>query len=397
MRRNGLVTASRYSVRSAAISEGVPLENALKTWRITNPFCEKQVLFLMPNLRSDGLPTDTGYIRAVLPYQSTAVLRDWRVHQISDLPQPGSGQVVLIQRDATGHTLEALQKWVISWKAAGGKLLYEIDEDLFDVDGFWTRQYEGDVGATVAKVRFLAVNADLVHVSTESLADRVKRFNPQVTVIPTTLDGELWQISKPRNHDQGPFRRLPKGPVRIGYIGTRADFDQLEIVTEAMRTIEAKYGNAVEIEVIGAFQDRKPTFGKRVGLPKKNDYPNYVRWLQERVHWDIGILPIKKSHSNLSRINYQFLEYAALDMAIVMSDNIDIRSIFNNKAKIIRAQLAKESWISAIIELIDNPSKRTELAILAREDIKINRTLKYTSKLISNSLSIFKIKIPHPV
>ena len=386
MRRNGLLTASRYSVRSAAISEGVPLENALKTWRRTNPFCEKQVLFLIPNLRSDGLPTDAGYIRAVLPYKSTAVLRDWRVHQISDLPQPGSGQVVLIQRDATDHNLEALQTWVISWKAAGGKLLYEIDENLFDVDGFWTRQYEGDVEATVAKVRFLAVNADVVHVSTESLADRVKTFNYQVTVIPTTLDADLWQLSKPRNHDQGPFRRLPNGPVRIGYIGTRTDFDQLEIVTEAMRTIEAKYGNAVEIEVIGAFQDRKPTFGKRVGLPKKNDYPNYVRWLQERVHWDIGILPFNANKLKDSDINFKFKIYALLDMAIVMSDAMAFTSTERHLENCLIVNASVNEWVQALSKLIDEYEYIRKYSSAARFNTLENILVNKSAYLIKMSL-----------
>jgi len=38
MRRNGLVTAARYSVHSAAVSEAVPLENALKAWRASYDF-----------------------------------------------------------------------------------------------------------------------------------------------------------------------------------------------------------------------------------------------------------------------------------------------------------------------------------------------------------------------
>lgn len=36
MRRNGLLTAARYSVHAAAMSEAVPLEAALKAWRITH-------------------------------------------------------------------------------------------------------------------------------------------------------------------------------------------------------------------------------------------------------------------------------------------------------------------------------------------------------------------------
>lgn len=51
MRRNGLLTAARYSVHAAAVSEAVPLEAALKAWRNTRPRRDKPVIHLMPSLR----------------------------------------------------------------------------------------------------------------------------------------------------------------------------------------------------------------------------------------------------------------------------------------------------------------------------------------------------------
>jgi GT2 family glycosyltransferase/glycosyltransferase involved in cell wall biosynthesis len=386
LRRNGLTTAARYSVHAAAVSEAVPLETALKDWRLTRPRLEKPVLYLLPSLRSDGLPTDAGYVRVVLPYQSTAVLRDWRVHQTNTLPQPGSGQVVLIQREAIGHSLAALQQWLPAWKAAGCKLLYEIDDDLLDTEGLSDHYSAGDVEATAAKIRFLASQADVVHVSTEFLAERFKPLNRQVRVVASALDTDLWGILTPRQHDNGPFRRLPTGPVRIGYIGKPTQDEDLDLVTEAMRAIEIKYGDAVEIEVIGGFQNRSPTFGKRVGLPKKNEYPSYVRWLLERVHWDIGIIPLVDTASIKSCSQFKFLELSALDMAIVTSKS-DSDLYFNaTKSNSVVKTSETTGWIKSISELIDNPPMRANYSALARNEVLKNHNFLQITNIIKTSL-----------
>lgn len=386
MRRKGLATAARYSVHAAAVSEAVPLEVALIAWRTTHPRREKPVLYLLPSLRGDGLPTGSGYVRVILPYQSTAVLRDWRVLQTNVLPQPGSGQVVLIQREAIGTTIETLQKWLPGWKAAGGKLIYEIDDDLLDADGLRVRNHAGDVEATATKVRFLASHADVVHVSTESLAARMKPFNQQVRVIPNALDDELWRLTKPRQLGWGSFRRLPEGPVRIGYIGTPTHDEDLDLITEAMRAIEAKYGSAVEIEVIGGFQKRIPTFGKRVSLPKKNDYPNFVRWLHERVNWDVGIIPLAETPFNASKSYLKFLEYAALNMAIIVSAGTTYSAVAVNRKNSTVVASSKDEWVLALSELIDNPKTRAAYAASARDLIKKKHVLDHVSQQILQSL-----------
>jgi glycosyltransferase involved in cell wall biosynthesis len=387
MRRNGLLTAARYSVHAAAVSEAVPLEAALKAWRATHPRREKPVMYLLPSLRGDGLPPGSGYFRVVLPYQSPAVLRDWRVKQTSSLPPPGTGHAVLIQTEAIGHSLEQLQQWLPDWKASGGKLLYEIDDDLHDADGLRARHHAGDVEATAAKVRFLASQADVIHVSTEPLAARLRQFNKAVYVIPNALDADLWQLSTPRLHDQGQFRRTPNGPVRIGYIGTPTHDQDLDLVSEAMQAIEAKYGSAVEIEVIGGFQKRTPTFGKRIGLPKKSDYPNFVRWLQERVHWDIGIIPLAATPFNESKSYLKFLEYAALDMAIVVSEGVTYADVASHQKNSAVIPPSKDAWIKAISELIETPKLRFNYAAAANQDLRTYHTLGSTGELLHKSMA----------
>jgi glycosyltransferase involved in cell wall biosynthesis len=149
---------------------------------------------------------------------------------------------------------------------------------------------------------------------------------------------------------------------------------------------------AVEIEVIGGYQKRTPTFGKRVGLPKKNDYPHFARWLHERVHWDIGIIPLAETPFNACKSHLKFLEYAALNMAIVVSTGITYSAVARDKENCVIAQPSKDAWVQAISELIDNQETRAKYAAAARGDIQRNHTLGQASRPILQSMTLLQAR-----
>ncbi|MES2508806.1 MAG: glycosyltransferase [Pseudomonadota bacterium] len=386
LQRAGLETAAQYSVHAAAVSELLVLEDALASLRAIQPRHDKHTLITIPSLTKGGTPTGSAYVRVLLPYNTVAIRRGWKMCQSVSLPMPGPPQVVLIQREAINIKFDALQAWLPKWRASGSKLVFEIDDDLMDEEALKERRYQHDIAETVQKVRYLAQRADLVLVSTEPLAKKFYALNKNVQVIPNALDAELWRLNKPRTHTEGQFKRDPLGPVRIGYIGTSSHHADLELIRQAMRTIEEKYGTTVEIEVVGAFQDVTPTFGKRVGLPKKNDYPNFVNWLDQRVHWDIGVIPLTQEKFNFSKSYLKFLEYAALDMAIVVSEHETYRAVAIPEKNCLVATDTVEAWVKQLSRLIDDIELRTALSIAARKSCIEQHTLEKITPKILNSL-----------
>ena len=386
LQRAGLETAARYSVHAAAVSELLVLETALVTLRVEQPRRSKQKLVMILSLTKVGQLTGSSYVRCVLPYNSPAVRQAWTVQQSTLLPEPGSAQAVLIQREAMGIKFDVLQSWLPQWRAYGGKLIFEIDDDLMNEAALMQRNYQHDASAAVNKVRYLAQQADLVLTSTEKLAHKFRAFNKNVQVIPNALDSELWHLDHPRSHMNGQFKREPMGPIRIGYIGTDGHLADLELIREAMLIIEKKYGTAVEIEVVGAFQDMQPIFGKRIGLPKKNDYPNFVSWLQQRVHWDIGIIPLTQEEFNFSKSDLKFLEYAALDMAILVSDHETYRSVAIPEVNCLIADDSLEVWVQQLSRLIEDATLRERLAHASRALCQSKHTLRHVESVIKKSL-----------
>lgn len=371
LRLAGLRTASRYSVRAAAVSELDLFSRALAGHRASANVRAKPILKLMHSRRGDGLPTGSAYVRTLLPYGARAVRSAWRVKpQALSLPAPGSAQCLLIQRDAAGIGLAELAEWLPAWRACGASLVYELDDDLLDAQALKARKFGGDTAELTRKVAWLSEHADLVTVSTEHLAGLLAERNPNIQIVPNLLDGDLWRLAGERDHLSGPYARTADGPIRIGYIGTPSHDQDLALVTEAMQRLQARYGPRIEIEVIGGFQNIAPMFGRRVALPRSTDYPNFVNWLQQRVHWDIGIIPLTDDRFNRSKSNLKFLEYAALDMAIACSDVESYRNIGRHETNALMVANETGAWCEAVGRLIDDPGLRQELARRARSEVR---------------------------
>lgn len=370
LQREGLATAARYSVHAAAVSEVLALETALQVHRQKYPVPRnrRKQVFVMPNCNSQGEPLGSGYVRLVYPYQTAEILRSFRIQRVTRLPEVAPGGILLVQRHLPHVEMPIFRKWLNEWKAKGGRLIYDIDDDMLDASALRARNFPGDVDEVADRVRFLASEADLVLASTQHLANKLRAHNPHVLVIPNTIDSQLWGLDAPRNHKTGEYARSNE-VVRIGYIGTPTHDADLDLITPAMKAIEAKYGSRVQIEVIGGFQNRKPTFGQRVALPRRNDYPNFVRWLQARVHWDIGIIPLVDNEFNRSKSYLKFPECAALDMALVVSDVPTYREVARHGENCLLAQSNTDDWISKLTTLIEDAALRSRLATRARLDV----------------------------
>ena len=76
---------------------------------------------------------------------------------------------------------------------------------------------------------FLLENADVVTTTTPVLADDLRQRNPNVVVLPNSVDPEDWSI-RPRGED-----------VRIGWTGSATHFHDLAVALPAMRELQKRH------------------------------------------------------------------------------------------------------------------------------------------------------------
>lgn len=385
MQLAGLRTAARYSVHAAAMSELTTFAVELAKHRVLNPPIKKPRVVLVPTMtgKDNRHPTGSAFVRLLRPYLSRHLLRHWNVSVITDesLPVPGSAEIAILQRDVKGIPLPSISAWLKEWREAGGKMIWEVDDDLFDAAALRQRHVRGDVDGLVSTTTWLARNADLVTVSTEPLAAKIACLNANVAIVPNYLDEALWRLETQRDRS-GEYGTDPSGAIRIGYIGTPSHINDVQIVEKVMADIAAEYGSKVKIEVIGVFQNAPVTFGKRVGLPKQADYPNFVSWLSQRVHWDIGIIPLQEDEFNESKSNLKLLEYGALNLAVVCSNVPSYCNVAISEQNCLVVDNDYAAWYEGVKRLIEDGDLRMRLAANLRAQV-------VKEFMIANNISLY--------
>ncbi|MBK8805548.1 MAG: glycosyltransferase [Bacteroidales bacterium] len=392
LKTQSLLTASKYSVLNAAISEVALFASSISKHRKDNIKIQKKRLHILPSYSKKGefgsLPTGSGFVRTVIPYTSLVVRRFWNIRVIESgvLPTPGSADVIILQRELGGFSLENLKTWYNEWRKAKGKIIFEIDDNLLDKEALLKRSYKGDVHELSEKIMWIASVADAVSVSATLLYDIFSKKNTNVHLITNYLDETIWRIGMQKLTGKNVVERKEGDPIRIGYIGTPSHDQDLAVVTEAVEILKQNYGDAIDFEIIGAFQHSEVLFGKRVGLPKRHDYLSFVDWLHKRVNWDIGIIPLADDEFNNAKSYLKFLEYSALRLPIVCSKHQVYAPVAKNNINAIVVNNTTVDWVEGVKQLIDNESLRRKIAENAYSDL-LTHTIQYNKDKYLNLLN----------
>lgn len=314
----------------------------------------------------------SAHIRVALPFSTPDAKQRVSLELLYSPTELDHGlDAVLIQRNALPD-LDQAEQAVTYAQALGAAVIYEIDDDLFASDFEMSSSFPKSVRDAMS---YVVRQADLVICSTEPLAERLRAMNERTVVIPNRLSRELWL-------SQGvpAFDRPDEGPVRVLYMGTRTHEEDLALVKDAWRKIKKKYGDAVELDIIGGVPEGARTFGNTVTIEPLPDashdsYPEFARWLTQNNRWHIGLAPLRDSDFNRAKSSIKFLDYAALGLAVVASDIAPYRNTVAHRQTGLLVEGTTESWYQAIDELLTNSELRIDLGRNAHQTLTEQHTL----------------------
>jgi len=189
---------------------------------------------------------------------------------------------------------------------ATSKLVYEIDDDVFNVDvtnwmayGTFSRADTQDAVAHAAEV------ADLVTVTTESLAAVMRRHNDNVAVLPNCVPGELLEWERPRRDE-----------VTVGWAGGASHGMDIGMVAQPIRRFLDRTPKA-KLHLVGT--DYRDTI-QRAGRVRFTSWDPDPRGYYRNLDFDIGLAPLTDTVFNRSKSPIKTLEYAAVGIPVVASD-----------------------------------------------------------------------------
>lgn len=292
----------------------------------------------------------SGYYRYYLPYKHLA---RGVTHRIL-LPQPGQRftpdadqveeiDVIVGQRICGPNGVDLWE----SWK---GKttLVYETDDDILHPDQSSGLPHMFDPAVQASFVHCLRMS-DLVTVSTEPLAEQMRKQNKNVAWMPNHVDADLLHMERPR-----------RDRVTVGWAGGMSHLNDWVTAAEPVRrTLDAHPD--VDMHFVG--WDYSPLL-HRVGryTPWKADVWEYYKGLD----FDIGLAPLADTPWNTCKSHIKALEYAALGIPVIASDVPAYnRFVVDGVTGFLVG--SDDEWRTRLTDLINDESMRAEMGAKARE------------------------------
>ncbi len=283
---------------------------------------------------------------------------------------------IIVQRDVLDEDFSKIL--VNRSKEQGIKLIYEIDDDLLNIDKTHPEYKKYLCKRKV--IEYLIKNADLITVSTDYLKKQLSPLNNNVQVIRNALNEQLWFNPPNRIRDKN-------NEINIGYMGSFTHDTDLLIVKEVIKNLQNKFAKKnikFNFYVVGGVNaNNNESWFKKVEIPSnKNHYPQFVQWLKKISNWDFAIVPLADTNINQSKSEIKYLDYTALNLAAVYSDVGPYPNLIKNG---FNGLLVKNNdtnqWESQINKLINNPKLRKDIRINAQKDLMENYLIKYRTKI----------------
>jgi glycosyltransferase involved in cell wall biosynthesis len=269
-----------------------------------------------------------------------------RLSQIRELSR---FDVVLIYRAAAMAGPAFFERWL---QRKGKPLIYDFDDAIFLTHAheanklFSWAKFAGKTGS-ICKM------SDAVTVGNEWLADYARKFNPNVTVIPSSVDTTIYVPAVNRTNKK----------IVVGWTGSSTSQTHLEMFVPLLKELIERY--PVEIQV---HSDRSPDLP---GVPVV-----WHKWTPENEveiisGFDIGIMPMPDDEWSQGKCSMKALLYMSLAVPTVCSDIGMNREVIEQGVNGFLAG-TNEEWLDAIGGLVESPELRAEMGRKARETVVEN-------------------------
>lgn len=269
------------------------------------------------------------------------------LRRIETLPLGLHADVIYVLREAS-LLGPPLLEWALS-RLAGKPLVFDLDDALWESYVSPTHGRLAMLLKMPGKTHTLFKLATRVVAGNQYVADYAKRFNTNVSVVPSVVDT---QIFKPL--EQKPDNRLPV----VGWIGSHSTRQHLEPVLPALAAAARRC--RFRLLIVGA--------GQRVEVPgfevenRQWRLDTEVQCFQEL---DIGLYPLNADNWSIGKSAFKAVQYGAVGIPTVGSPVGAVSSIIEDGVNGFLASTPDE-WADSVVRLVQDPDLRRQMGTRAR-------------------------------
>jgi GT2 family glycosyltransferase len=295
----------------------------------------------------------SGFVRVITPaiyLENKCNVKIWIDEK--DNPYINESDILVMQRQSNPKIIS----FIDILKTTGKKVVYELDDNLWQIPHnnshkvFWKPE-------TIKNVERIISLCDGVTVSTEPLADIVRKFSKNVVVLPNSMEFAPWMDEPKKENNK----------VRIGWAGGYQHKCDLDICSHVLKEIAEKYKDKVQIVFMGMMPD------DFLGIAEHYPFVEYSLYIDSlrKLNFDIGILPLEDNMFNKSKSAIKFVDYSALHIASIASPVYPYATTIENgiTGLLVKKNRYKE-WIKSIELLINDVDLRNKIADNSNKFVK---------------------------
>jgi glycosyltransferase involved in cell wall biosynthesis len=231
------------------------------------------------------------------------------------------------------------------------KLIFDFD------DAIWL-QNVSDANKKFAFLKNASKTADiiklcdLIFAGNQYLADYAAQFNKNVTIVPTTIDTDIYVSTKKEDSDT----------VCIGWSGSFSTIQHFATAIPALQRIQQQFGNKVSFKIIGDGN----YYCKELNV-KGEPWVAAIE-VEDLSKIDIGIMPLPDDEWAKGKCGLKGLQYMALGIPTLMSP-VGVNSEIIQQGVNGYLPVTDNEWVDTLIKLIEDKEWRKKVGEAGRQTV----------------------------
>ena len=298
----------------------------------------------------------TLYTRDSLAYKvltfSTSMLR-----LLGQTVGAGKYDVVFVQREAMLVGPPIIEWWVS--RVVRKPIVFDLDDAIFIPYDSLTYGKIANWLRCFGKYEQIIKMSSQVIAGNEYLRDYAVEFNPNVTVIPTVVDPDLFMPLSDR--------KVSKRPI-LGWIGSHSTTRYLKMLLPVLDRLAKKYDFV--LKVVGASEPVKIQ-----GVECINQAWQLDREVEDFQSLDIGLYPLPDDPWARGKCGLKAIQYMAVGIPAVCSAVGVNKEIVQDGVNGYLAE-TEEEWIAKLESLLDDHELRRRLGVAGRATVEEKYSVK---------------------
>lgn len=291
------------------------------------------------------------YHKTLCFFSKTSYYGNIIIRRIFDILQIKKFDAVFLQRDMVIHLYPFLEKCA---RIFNNNIIFDFDDAIHLIPSNKKPNLLLDLLWDKKKIEKIIKLSKHVIVGNPILEKYARNFNNNVTIVPTSVDLNLYKVNKTRTVSKD-------RAVKIGWIGSQGTFSYLKNIIPVFMELNKKYN--ICINVIGAWG---PEYK---GLAIKYQEWNLDTELNDLYELDIGVMPLSNDEWSKGKSATKLLQYLAAGIPAVCSPVGVNSEIIKDGLNGFLAD-TQEEWGRKISLLIENNSLFNRVSSNARSSIE---------------------------